>query len=58
MGDGAHAALDADETLPARPNDANDNDDVFTDTSRTLRDEVESEGEEGVAVAAPVTKKR
>ena len=53
-----HHSDEPDAALPARSNDANDDDNVFADTSQTPRDEAESEGEEGMAVAAPATKKR
>ena len=59
MGDSPHpphCPNEPDATLPTRPNDTNNDDDVFTDTSRTLQDEAESKGEEGMAVAAPVIK--
>ena len=56
-GDGAHASLDPDETLPARPMVDGDDDSIFVDTSRTLRGEAESEGEEEAVAAAPAVKK-
>ena len=58
MGDGAHASLDPNETLPARPMADIDDDCVFADTSQTLQGEAESEEEEEVAAAAPAVKKR
>ena len=61
MGDSPHPPHrpnEPDVTLPARPNDIDNDDDVFTDTSQTPQDKAESKGEEGMAVAAPVTKKQ
>ena len=57
-GDGAHAAPNADDTLPARGPLADDDDDAFADHSRTPHDEEESSGEEEAVVAAPAAKKR
>ena len=58
IGDGAHAAPEANDTLPAQPMTALDDDDAFADTSRTPQGEVESDNEEEAHVAAPATKKR
>ena len=60
MGDSPHPHRpnEPDATLPARPNDVANNDNVFADTLRTLQDEVESSGEKEAVVAAPATKKR
>ena len=52
-----HRSNEAGETLPSRVNDVDNDDNVFMDTSKTPRDEVESEGEEGAPATAPVAKK-
>ena len=58
MGDGAHAPLDPDKTLPPWPMADIDDDSVFADSLWTPWDKAESEGEEETAAAAPAAKKR
>ena len=52
-----HCANEPDATLPARGAVNNPNEDVFADSLQTPH-KGESEGEEGMVVAAPTTKKR
>ena len=58
MGDGVHAPLDPDETLPAWPMADVDDDSIFADSSWTPHGEAESKGEEEAVAAAPAAKKR
>ena len=52
-----HNANESEQTFSSRVNDIDDNNDAFADTSRTLHNEAESNGEEGVVAAAPAAKK-
>ena len=53
-----HCTDKPDTTLPARAPINNPSDNAFVDSSQTLHDEAESEGEEEPVVAAPAAKKR